>query len=53
VFSVIKKSHHVFNVDCGFNHVSLIWPDRKFNGEVNDSFWKLIGATAFELWIIL
>jgi len=37
-----QKSRHVFNVDCGFNHMSLIWPDRKFNGEANDSCWKLI-----------
>jgi len=48
-----QMSRHICNVDCGFNHMSLIWPDSKFNGEVNDSCLKLIGAIAFELWIIL
>ena len=43
----VFQSYHMFNFDCGFTHVSHIWPDRKFNGGSNGSYFKVIGATIF------
>ena len=40
---------HVFNFDCGFIHVSHIWPDTKFHDELNGSCYKEIGSTTIEL----
>ena len=48
----MQISHHVFNFDYGFNHTNHIWPDSKFNGDSNSVYWKQVGATAIELWII-
>ena len=44
------NSCHVFNFNCGFTHVSYIWPDTKF---LNGSCCKAIGSTTIELSIIL
>ena len=29
-----------FNFDCGFIHVSFVWPNAKFNAEANKPYWK-------------
>ena len=44
---------HIFNYDRGFNHVSYLWLNAKFNGEVNKPYCKSIGTTVIKLWIIL
>ena len=35
----------MFSFDCGFTHVSHIWPDRKFHKKSNGSCCKVIGTT--------
>ena len=44
---------NVSDSDCGFTHVSSIWPYGKFNVESNGTCCKVIGATTIELWMIL
>ena len=46
---MIECSCHVFNFDCGFNHLSYILLNAKFNGKVNDSCFELTGATTIKL----
>ena len=50
---MFQNSCHVFNFDCGFTHVSHIWPDTKCHEELNGSCCKVIGATTIELSTIL
>ena len=47
------NSCHVFNFDCGFTHVSHIWPDAEFHEELNESCCKAIESTTIELLTIL
>ena len=35
----------MFNFECGFTHVSHIWPDGEFHDESNGSCCKVIGVT--------
>ena len=51
--SVFHNSFHVFNFDCGFTHVSYIWPDRKFQDELIGSCCKVIETTTIKLSTIL
>ena len=44
---------HMFNFNCEFTHMSHIWPDRKFNGELTGMCCKVIGVTTIELLTIL
>ena len=50
---MFQNSSHVLNFDCGFTHMSRIWPDGKINGGLNGTCCKMIAATTIELWIIL
>ena len=47
------NSCHVFNFDCGFTHVSHIWPDAEFHEELKESCCKAIGSATIELSTIL
>ena len=38
------NSYQVFNFDCGFTHVSNVWPDRNFHDELNGSYCEAIGV---------
>ena len=42
---MFQNSCHVFNFDCRLTHVSHIWSDRKFNGELNRSCYKVIPSS--------
>jgi len=43
--NLICTIYCIFSYDCGFNHVSYIWSDVKFNGKVNDICFMWIEAS--------
>ena len=47
--SHLRVACHMFSFDYGFTHVCYIWPDKEFNGELNGSYYKAIGATTVQV----